>query len=130
MKIHSCVLDASALLALLHEETGGEEVEPLLAEAAISSVNWSEVTQKSLSRGVHIEGLREDMEALGLTIHAFDADDAESVAELWEKTRSHGLSLADRACLALAGKLSAQALTTDRAWKEPDVGTISVRVIR
>ncbi len=131
MRSHSCVLDASALLALLHEEPGGDEVEPLLEGAAISSVNWSEVAQKSLSRGVGTEGLREDLEALGLTIHPFGANDAESVAALWEQTRGRGLSLADRACLALAGKLSVQALTTDRVWKELDIGdAISVRVIR
>lgn len=105
-------------------------MEPLLAEAAASSVNWSEVAQKSLVRGVDVEGLREDLEALGLTILPFDADDAESAAALWENTKGHGFSLADRACLALADKLSAQALTTDRVWKEPDIGTISVRVIR
>lgn len=45
---YSCVLDASALLALLHDEPGGREVEPFLGEAAVSSVNWSEVVQKSL----------------------------------------------------------------------------------
>lgn len=130
MSDFSCVLDASALLALLHEEPGTDEVEPRLPEAAISGVNWSEVAQKSLSRGVEIEGLREDLESLGLTIHPFDADDAEAAAELREKTKEYGLSLADRACLALAGKLSVQALTTDRVWKEPDIGDISVRVIR
>lgn len=125
-----CVLDASALLAMLQEEPGGEEVESRMAEAAMSSVNWSEAAQKSLSRGVGIEGLREDLEALGLSIYPFDADDAEAAAELREKTKEYGLSLADRACLALAGKLSAEALTTDRVWKEPDIGDIEVRVIR
>lgn len=115
---------------MLHEEPGGEEVETLLADAAMSSVNWSEVAQKSLSRGVAIEGLREDLEAIGLSILPFEADDAEAAAALWTKTKNHGLSLADRACLALAGKLSVEALTTDKVWKEPDIADIEVRVIR
>lgn len=128
MSEYSCVLDASAILAMLHEEPGGKEVEPHLAQAAVSSVNWSEVAQKSLSRGVGIESLREDLEALGLTILPFDAEDGEATAKLRERTKEHGLSLADWACLALAEKLSVEALTTDRVWK--GIGGASVRVIR
>ncbi len=52
---YSCVLDASALLALLQQEPGAETVETLLEEAVISSVNWSEVVQKSLERGVELD---------------------------------------------------------------------------
>ncbi len=126
----TCVLDASALLAMLHEEPGGDEVEARISEAAISSVNWSEVVQKSLTRGVDVEGMREDLEALGLSIHPFDADDAEAAAELLKKTKEHGLSLADGACLTLAGRHAVEALTTDRVWKEPDLGSIEVRVVR
>ena len=67
--------------------------------AAISSLNWSEVLQKSLAHGVEISGLRADMEALGLRILPFDATDAELAARLGSP--GSGLSLADRACLAL-----------------------------
>ena len=126
----SCVLDASALLALLNDEPGGQEVEHLLAEAAISSVNWSEVVQKSLARGVGMEGLREDMEALGLLIVPFGFEDAERAAALWSKTTQAGLSLGDRACLALASRLSLPVLTADRAWSSLQDLDISVRVIR
>lgn len=99
---YSCVLDASALLALLHEEPGADIVEPLLEEAVISSVNWSEVVQKSLSRDVELDGLREDLEALGLVIAPFTVEDAEASALLHGETAEVGLSLADRACLALS----------------------------
>lgn len=126
----SCVLDASALLALLNDESGGQVVEPLLEEAAISSVNWSEVVQKSLARGADVEGLREDMEALGLHIVPFGAQDAESAAALWSKTRRAGLSLGDRVCLALALRFSLPVLTTDQAWSGLKDLDISVRVIR
>ena len=62
------VLDASALLAYLQDEPGSETIEPMLDESAISSVNWAEVVQKSIAGGVDVDGLREDVEALGLSI--------------------------------------------------------------
>ena len=61
----SIVLDASALLAYLHDEPGADKVDAVISESQISTVNWSEVVQKSLSRGVDTEGLPEDIEALG-----------------------------------------------------------------
>ena len=123
------VLDASALLAMLQGEAGGEAVEPLLSGAVMSSVNWSEVIQKALEREVEVTGLREDVEALGLTILPFTADQAERTARLRAPTRDLGLSLADRACLALAAELGLSAITTDRAWGEADLG-LEVRILR
>ena len=125
---YSCVLDASALLALLQDEPGSEVIEPLLETAVVSSVNWSEVAQKSLERGVEVAGLRQDLTALGLTLAPFTNRDAEDTASLREGTKDLGLSLADRACLALAGRLGTEALTTDRVWTR--VTSVPVRVIR
>ena len=121
------VLDASALLAWLHDEPGGDQVEALLEVAVMSTVNWSEVLQKSLARGVAVEGLREDLEALGLQIEPFTMRDAEIAAGLWKQTRALGLSLADRACLALGLRLGWPVITADRAWQA--LGD-SVRLIR
>lgn len=123
----NAVLDASALLAWLQAETGADLVALELASAAISSLNWSEVLQKSLAHGVQITGLREDMEALGLAIVPFDVDDAEQAARLWSP--GSGLSLADRACLALGLRHSAPVLTADRAWAQVTLN-VDVRVIR
>jgi PIN domain nuclease of toxin-antitoxin system len=114
----SCVLDASALLALLQDEPGGELVQELLESAAISSVNWSEVAQKSLDWEADVEGLRHDLEALGLEIAPFTAPLAETAARLRPATRQAGLSLGDRACLALAAVLGLPAITTDRVWAD------------
>ncbi len=127
---YSCVLDASALLALLQQEPGAETVETLLEEAVISSVNWSEVVQKSLDRGVGLDNLREDLKALGLSIAPFDVEDAEIAAALRRGTAELGLSLADRACIALASRLSIPALTTDSAWAELELEAVFVRLIR
>lgn len=121
------VLDASALLAWLQDEPGAEEIEGELADSAISSVNWSEVLQKSLAYGVDITGLRADLEALGLAIVPFDADSAEQAARLW--TPGSGLSLADRACLALGIQQDAPVRTADRLWTQVATGA-TVKLLR
>ena len=125
----SWVLDASALLAFLHGERGGEVVEREMEDAVISSVNWSEVLHTSLSRGVDVEGLREDLGALGLSIESFTAEDAERAAQLYPQARSLGLSLGDRACLALALRLGLPVLTADRVWQKLELG-LRIEVIR
>jgi ribonuclease VapC len=58
------------------------------------------------------------VEALGIIIEDFSSEDAEIVAELWAPTRVAGLSLADRACLALARRHGIAAHTADRAWRK------------
>ena len=125
----ACVLDASALLAMLHSEPGAEIVEATVDQGAISTVNWSEVYQRSVGRLVDVAGLRDDVEALGLEVVPFTVDDAEQAAELWPPTRHIGLSLGDRACLALARRLGLPALTADRSWLREDLG-IDIQPIR
>ncbi|MHB8469167.1 MAG: type II toxin-antitoxin system VapC family toxin [Gaiellaceae bacterium] len=125
----TCVLDASAMLALLHSEPGAEAVEDVLDRAAISTVNWSEVCQRWLAHDIDVVDLRADIEALGVQIVPFTADDAEQAAALWGSTRPLGLSLGDRACLGLARRLELPAVTADRAWLDADVG-IEIRPIR
>lgn len=112
------VLDASALLAFLQGEPGAELVEGVLELSVVSSVNWSEVAQKAGERGVPVAVARDQLESLGLSFAPFGPADAERAAELWSAGRSAGLSLGDRACLALASILSTPALTTDRSWTE------------
>jgi len=123
------ILDASALIALLWDEPGADAVEPLLDRAVVSAVNWAEVLQRYRAHGVETAGKRESVEALGVEIEDFTADDADTVAELREPTRRAGLSLADRACLALARRLGLPAHTADRAWRKVDVG-VAVVLIR
>jgi ribonuclease VapC len=96
----SYVLDASALLALLQEEPGAETVAAVLQEASVSTVNWSEVLQKSIAQGININDMQTELEALGVQFVPFSTLHAELAAQLWPKTKSCGLSLGDRACLA------------------------------
>jgi PIN domain nuclease of toxin-antitoxin system len=110
------VLDASALLALLHNESGAPAVAAALPTAVMSAVNWSEVRQKLVARGSTLTRPREQLEALGLQILPFTADDADAAALLWSSTSHLGLSLGDRACLALGLRLTLPILTADRVW--------------
>lgn len=123
------VLDASALLAAMLDEPGGASVADALDSSAMSAVNWSEVLQKAIGKGVDTNGLRAELESLGLGILPFGADEAELAAKLWPHTQLLGLSLGDRACLALAQKLGVPAVTADRSWTQLELG-IDVRVIR
>ena len=121
------VLDASALLAYLHLEPGAEAVE--LRDAAVSAVNWCDVVERAARGGADVAGLRAHVGAHGCLILDFDAACAEAAAALWPVTRSGGLSLGDRACLALAAELGVPAVTADRAWAGLDVG-VEVVVVR
>ena len=80
------VLDASALLAYLHDELGGAQVESILHGALISTVNWSEVAQKSIARLVNVEGMREELEDLGVVFEPFTMEQASKAASLWAET--------------------------------------------
>jgi ribonuclease VapC len=123
------VLDASALIALLWEEPGAARVEALLGQAVMSAVNWAEVLQRYRAHDVASTGTRERVEALGIRIEDFGPEDAEVAADLWAPTRKAGLSLGDRACLALARRLNVAAHTADRAWRKVDAG-VEVVLIR
>ena len=125
----SVVLDASALLAYLQDEPGGEPVRAVLPRAVMSTVNWTEVIGKAREGGVDTRGLREDLESLGLAFELFSAVQAEIAGRLKERTRRYGLSLGDRACLALGSDRGVPIYTADRAWKELHLG-VEVETIR
>jgi ribonuclease VapC len=113
------VLDASALLALLNQEPGSETLTPeLLSGAAISTVNLAEVHSKLVGRGLSPDDAWEA--ALGPIREAvpFTAEHARLVGGLVAQTRSLGLSLGDRACLALGLALKAPVYTADKSWKK------------
>lgn len=110
------VLDASAVLALINEEPGGETVDALLDHATISAVNWSEVIAVLVDAGFAVERASTRIAALGLAVIAFDQPQALAAGALRAVTRSAGLSFGDRACLGLAEARKAPAVTADRRW--------------
>jgi PIN domain nuclease of toxin-antitoxin system len=123
------VLDASALIALMREEKGAERVATVMDHAVIGAVNLAEVVSKFVREGIAIGVIREWVETLELDVRPFDRGLAYAAGALLPATRGQGLSLGDRACLALARTLGAPALTTDRAWGDVDVG-VAIEVIR
>lgn len=127
----TAVLDASAVLTLLYREPGHQVVAELVGGSVISSVNWSEVTQKLAQRGVADPGgVAAGLLALGAEVVSFHRADAETAAALWPAGRALGLSLGDRACLAVARAVpGGVAVTADAAWADVDAG-VEVRVIR
>lgn len=118
----SRVLDASALLAFLHNEPGAGKVEAALNGARVSAVNWAEVVQKALQQNVDTAGMQEGFIEVGVQFEPFTPTQAETAARLWEPGKALGLSLADRACIALASDLSLPILTGDRAWTRLNTG--------
>lgn len=123
------VLDASALLTVLHQEAGSDKVEPLLDHAVVSAVNLSEVHAKLLDAGLPPAAAREATDLLALRVVPFDADLAWRTAALRPVTPRLGLSLGDRACLALGLALGLPVITADRTWTRLSLD-VEVRSVR
>lgn len=123
------VLDASAVLALINEEPGGEVVDDFLDEAIISAVNLSEVIAVLVDAGFDVDHASARIGALGLDVVAFDQPQALRAGALRAATRRAGLSLGDRACLGLAEARHAPAVTADRRWATLDLSA-GVQLIR
>jgi ribonuclease VapC len=128
--VTSWVLDASALLALLHQEPGAARVTQAVKDgAAISAVNLSEVIGKLSEASMPEAAIRAALDALGLDVVAFTTDAAYQAGLLRPLTRQAGLSLGDRTCLALGQWLGLPVLTADRSWASLPLG-VTVEVIR
>jgi PIN domain nuclease of toxin-antitoxin system len=133
--VNGPVLDASALLAFLRDEPGADLVgEALVAGANISAINWAEALGKLADQGQEPETVAQDLEDQGilgpaLVVHEVDELLARRIAELRPLTRALGLSLGDRACLALGRRLGLTILTADRDWMDLDLG-LDIRLIR
>ena len=113
----------------MQDEPGSEVIDAVLAESGMSSVNWTEVIQKSIAAGVNVDGMFDELQALGLRVKPFTIENAELAGRLWKQTRQAGLSLGDRACLSLGMGLKVAVLTADRAWSSLDL-SLDLRIIR
>jgi PIN domain nuclease of toxin-antitoxin system len=123
------IVDASAIIAVLLDEPGRERVEALLPSAAISSVNLSEVVTAMLNRGHDFTEAVSKVSRFALEVIDFTEDHAFEAARLRPLTAKQGLSLGDRACLALASIEGLPVMTADRSWGSVDVG-VQIDVIR
>ena len=115
------VLDASALLCLLNDEPGAGRVAEVLTRSLIGSTNLAEVVSKLRERGLSLEEVKEALGGLHLDVRPLTPGQAMRSGDLRPATRPLGLSLGDRACLALAIELDAEIYTTDAALTNADV---------
>jgi ribonuclease VapC len=124
------VLDASAILAVVGGEPGADKLTAdLLARAVGSTVNLAEVQTKLVSRGWTSDQAWEDATSPVREVVSFDEQQARIAGDLVIQTRHIGLSLGDRACLALGIALKLPVYTAEKAWKRLKVG-VRIHVIR
>jgi PIN domain nuclease of toxin-antitoxin system len=123
------ILDSSAILAFLQQEPGSELVMGLIPDAMTSAVNAAEAQTKLIRNGMPAGEARIALHQAIAQIVAFDSEQADIAAALILETRALGLSLGDRACLALGLVMKYPVYTADRAWAQLQVG-VNVRLVR
>lgn len=126
------VLDASVIVAYARREPGAALVAERLRDSdrvLVSAVNWSEAAAKLIEVGPSPALARRTLEGFAADVVSFTEVDADAAAALAQLGRPLGLSLGDRACLALAQRAGATALTADRSWAELETG-ITIESIR
>jgi ribonuclease VapC len=128
--MYRILLDASTILAVIGGEPGADKLAPdLLARAVGSTVNLAEVQTKLVSRGWTSEQAWEDATSPVREVVSFDEEQARIAGDLVTQTGHLGLSLGDRACLALGITLKLPVYTAEKAWKKLKVG-VRIHVIR
>lgn len=122
------VFDASAILAVFYNETGKKPVRLLLdkSQPLISAVNLCEVFSKLLEDGLDSEQIWESFFALEIDVVDFEGELALNAAQLRPLTKHLGLSLGDRACIALAIQHDTTAVTADKSWAKLDLCKIEL----
>lgn len=123
------ILDASALLAMIFEEKGGDLVAKRLPYCHISAVNLTEVASRLVRDGMAFDTVHALLGDLNLHVVDYTPEMAMIAAGLYPETVHKGLSTGDRACLALAIATKTPILTADKAWAGLKLG-IKIEVIR
>lgn len=125
------VIDASAILAAILGESGGDAVFDMLENAAVSTVNVAEVYTYAAINDLPVDAIDAFFADTGIDIAPFDQQQAVTTGQLASVTRKAGLSLGDRSCLALAKQRGAEVLTADRPWEQVANATgLTIRLLR
>lgn len=130
MNSNNILLDASALLALIQEEPGGEIIKPLLKFSVMSTVNVAESLTVLQRTGLPTQESLILITDIIATIIPFDLEQAGYAAELQSYVQHRGLSLGDRACLALGIKLQIPIYTADKVWAQLQLNNATIKLIR
>ena len=123
------VLDASAVLAVANSEPGQEKVRPFLQRSVIGAVNLSEVLGKLVEKGMTLAQAEDDVRQFVGEVVPLDFSLASLTAELFPLAKPFGLSLGDRACLALGKQLNLTVLTAEQNWAKLNIG-VQIELIR
>jgi PIN domain nuclease of toxin-antitoxin system len=127
---NNIILDASALLALIQEEQGAEIIKPLLKFSVMSTVNIAESLTALQRFGISPQKSLTLISDIITLIVPFDLEQAGYVAELQSHVQHKGLSLGDRACIALGIKLQIPIYTADRVWTQLQLNNADIKLIR
>lgn len=128
LRVSDTILDASAVLAVLNGEPGADFVSARSQRAAICSVNWTEVVSRLIDLAIPMAEAVGMIDAMELEVVVFDRALAAIAADLRTTTRSAGLSLGDRACLALGIQRRVPVLTGDRPWAALEIAATVVLI--
>jgi PIN domain nuclease of toxin-antitoxin system len=123
------IVDASAVMAIIRREEGRDRVAEALANAIVSTVSFAEVVGKLVLHGMPAALAKAEFESLGVPTVPFDDVQAFEAGKLRRHSHHLQLSLADRACLALARLRNLPVLTADRKWSKLRIG-VDIRQIR
>ncbi len=127
---NNVILDASALLSLIHQEKGADIVKPLIKIAVMSTINVSEVLTALQRTDISPREALVSISDIIQNIIPFDLEQAQLTAELNALTKSKGLSLGDRACIALGQKMGLPVYTADKIWGELQLENTEIKLIR
>ena len=124
------LFDTSALMALLQQETGYKELESLIANSVMSTVNYTEVITVLARKGINETDIDVIMQDLIPTILSYDLKIAICAGKLNNLTKQYGLSLGDRACIATGIIYNIPIYTADKIWTELSISNADIRLIR
>jgi ribonuclease VapC len=127
--VSNVVLDTSAIIAVIKGERGADRVRPFVPGAVVSAVTVAELASVLTRGGAPPEAVAEAIDDFQFAVEPFDRPRALAAGLLIAKTGRGGLSLGDRACIALAIELGLPAMTADHPWRDLDLG-VEVQFIR
>lgn len=128
--MNKVILDSSAIIALIKGETGAGIVEPLLGSIVMSTLNISEAAGILIDLGMPEEECKNSIEPYVDLVVPLDIQQSFEMAYLKKLIPNKGLSIGDRACIALGIKMALPIYTADKIWAKLDIEGADIILIR